>query len=461
MMFDTTIAAIATATGIGAIACIRVSGKDCFVVCDRLFKHAKKADFSISQVAQSHKSYFGYIQDQDKIIDEVLIQVFRNPHSFTGEDTVEISCHGSIFIQRKILELLTQNGASLAKPGEFTQRAFLNGKMDLSQAEAVADLIQSESDAQHKIAISQLRGGFTSQLKSLRSDLINFSSLLELELDFAEEDVEFANRSQLISLIKHVKENIHQLISSFTLGNAIKQGINTVIAGEPNVGKSTLLNSLLQEDRAIVSDIAGTTRDIIEETINIEGIVFRFIDTAGLRETTDVIEKIGVEKSYEKITLATILLYVCDGSLIQSMNDVNEQQNIAKEHGVTFFLVINKSDLMSDVLKNEIASLDTCILISAKNNSGLDFLRAKLLASVTAESTSTSQFIVSSVRHFEHLNKAYQSLSNVEQALQHNTSLDIIALELRNSIYEIGEITGEVSNDEILGNIFSKFCIGK
>jgi len=461
MIFDKTIAAIASSPGIGAIATLRVSGKNSFQICDHIFKHIKNNSFSIINNAVSHKSYFGNIIDGADIIDEVLITVFKNPHSFTGEDTVEISCHGSVYIQQRILELLIQHDADMAKPGEFTQRAFLNGKMDLSQAEAVADLIQSESNIQHKIAIKQLKGGFTSKLKTLRTELVNFSSLLELELDFSEEDVEFANRIQLVELIKKVQADIISMSQSFKLGNAIKKGISTVIAGEPNVGKSTLLNTLVNEDRAIVSEIAGTTRDIIEETINIEGVIFRFIDTAGLRETTDVIEKIGVEKSYEKITTATILLYVCDGSLFDRIDQVETQIAEASQYNVPFLVLINKSDLMIDELKSHISNIENCLLISAKNQIGLEQLRQKIFAFVSYDQETQSQFIVSNARHFESLNKANDSLKQVLTGIENQLSLDLIALELRNAIIAIGEITGEVSNDEILGNIFSKFCIGK
>ncbi|MDA3894230.1 MAG: tRNA uridine-5-carboxymethylaminomethyl(34) synthesis GTPase MnmE [Salinivirgaceae bacterium] len=456
-----TICAISTAAGNGAIALIRLSGSEAIEVADSIFV-SKRKDFSLKN-RDTHRVYFGTINDQYTVIDEVLLSIFKVPNTFTGEDVVEISCHGSQYIQQQILHLLIKKGARLAEPGEFTQRAYLNGKMDLSQAEAVADLIASTSAAAHKIAINQMRGGFSNELTGLRADLLQFISLLELELDFGEEDVEFADRTALLKLIEKIEQVIIHLIKSFDLGNAIKNGVPVAIVGEPNVGKSTLLNAILNEEKAIVSDIAGTTRDTIEDTFNYNGVTFRFIDTAGLRETTDTIETLGIERTYQKISEAKIVLALFDA------NDPNEK--VAKELNAIIekagedkkvILVRNKLDLSTEIRDLEIIGLAAQINISAKEKTNIDALLIEIGQAMQLESLENNEVVVSNVRHMEALSQALESLIRAKEGMKSGISNDFLAMDIREVIHYLAGITGEeITTDEVLGNIFGQFCIGK
>ena len=444
-----TICALATASGLGAIAIIRVSGSEAINICKKVFSK-NIAD------KESHTIHFGTMKNGEEIIDEVLLSIFRNPHSFTGEDVIEISCHGSVFIQQQILQLLTKNGARMANPGEFTLRAFTNGKMDLSQAEAVADLIASESKKAHQIAINQMRGGFSDDLKKLREQLINFASLIELELDFSEEDVEFANREQFNELLLLIKEKLTKLIDSFQLGNVIKNGIPVAILGAPNVGKSTLLNAVVNEDRAIVSEIAGTTRDAIEDVINIEGMRFRFIDTAGLRDTKDTIEKIGIQKALEKAEKAKVIIYLLDATTDfkaqeKEIGKIKKLQN-------KMIVVVNKTDLNPNIC--ETLKKKNYLFISAKNKDGIEDLTNALI-SIIDTNLSSNETIISNSRHQEELSKTLVEIIAVIQGLNNDISGDLLAINIRQALYHLGLITGEVTTDDLLGNIFSKFCIGK
>jgi tRNA modification GTPase len=447
-----TIIALATPQGSGAIAVIRLSGAHAIEVVDKIFFSKKKLENITSQ-----SIVFGTIKKEDEIVDEVLISVFRNPKSYTGEDTVEISCHGSPYIIKTILELLVQNNVRMAQPGEFTQRAFMNGKLDLAQAEAVADLIASESKASHSIALHQMRGGVSNELAALRESLINFTALIELELDFGEEDVEFANREELSSLVQNLEVKIQNLSESFNYGNAIKNGVPVAIVGYPNAGKSSLLNLLLNEERAIVSDIAGTTRDTIEEVLTIEGIQYRFIDTAGLRQSDDTIENIGIERTKLAITKADIIIHIYD------VRDENHAQNaitpfldeIARE-GKKLIQVANKIDL-----KEELYTSDTIIFLSTKTKQGLDDLKRKM-AHILEVSKFENSVIISNLRHLESLKLAMISLQEVKQSMIQNLSGDLLSFHLRNTLRHIGDITGNIDIDkDILGTIFGKFCIGK
>ncbi len=469
-----TIVALATPTGIGAIGVIRLSGKDAIAICNGVFKgkDLEKQD--------SHTIHFGTIRDrEDRIIDEVLVSLFVTPKSYTGENVVEVSCHGSNYIIQQLIQLFVQEGARMAQAGEFTLRAFLNGQMDLSQAEAVADLIASSSASSHNLAMQQMRGGFSDEIQKLRQQLLDFASLIELELDFSEEDVEFADRTELKNLVKKIQTYIHALVQSFDLGNAIKHGINTVIAGRPNAGKSTLLNALLNEDRAIVSDIAGTTRDTIEEVLNIDGIQFRLIDTAGIREASDQIEAIGVEKTMEKISQSALLIYVFD--VIQTQPEA-VRQDLAKlvKPDMHLLVIANKMDLNPhtkfehyfgptvDEEENTEASefLSTIsetqwVPISALEKMNIGFLKEKLYQSVLTEQVQVDSTIVSNARHFEALKKASESLDDVLHAMDSGITSDFVAMDIRRALAFLGEITGEISTDDLLGNIFGKFCIGK
>jgi tRNA modification GTPase len=460
MIQQETICAIASASGAGAIAIIRLSGKESFSTLKSIFYTTE----TWPEDEFKRKLFFGRIFAEDNMIDEVLVGVFKSPHSFTGEDSVEIYCHGSRYIQKTILELLINQGVRLANPGEFTQRAFMNGKMDLSQAEAVADLIASSDKAAHQVAMNQMRGGFSNVLKQLREKLVNFSALLELELDFSEEDVEFANRKQLRSLLHEIKKEITTLIESFKLGNVIKNGIPVAIVGKPNVGKSTLLNTLLQEDRAIVSEIPGTTRDTIEDLFSIEGVMFRFIDTAGLRDSDDEIENLGIERTYQKIEQAAIVLYVVDVS-ITSFEEIMEELNDFREHITNkekkFIIVANKIDQLIESPHHfrELVDLET-VFISAKRNENIELLNDILVNSANLPDLSNS-VILSNSRHFEALSRAMDAIENVENGFKTNIPSDLIAIDIKDVLYHIGSITGEVTNNEILGTIFGKFCVGK
>ncbi|HET6244473.1 MAG: tRNA uridine-5-carboxymethylaminomethyl(34) synthesis GTPase MnmE [Bacteroidetes bacterium] len=456
------ICAIATSPGMGAIAVIRISGPQAIFITEKIFD--SKSRKKLSEV-KSHTLHFGFIKEDNKIIDEVLISVFKGPNSFTGENTIEISCHGSVYIQQQILQLLIKTGARAAKPGEFTLRAYLNKKIDLSQAEAVADLIASDSEASHQIAMHQMRGGFAKELNDLREKLINFASLIELELDFSEEDVEFANRKDLQDLLKHIQKVLSRLINSFSVGNVIKTGIPVAIAGEPNVGKSTLLNALLNEERAIVSEIAGTTRDTIEDEINIDGVVFRFIDTAGIRETQNTIEALGISRTYDAIEKARVLLYMFD-----AYNDSPQtiQKNTAllqekiKKLPVHLILLANKADKINlDELKLKFSELENVIFISAKQKENLEELTQKLSSFINTGLLQSGQTIVSNVRHYEALKKASEAIDSVNTGLVSGISSDFLAIDIRKSLFHLGEITGSITTDDLLENIFRNFCIGK
>jgi len=459
MLIDDTITAIASPPGNGAIAVIRVSGCKALQITDKVF-FSNAAEKKLSD-QEAYTIHYGFIKDNEDIIDEVLVSVFRAPRSFTGEDSIEISCHGSLFIQQKIVNLLIKNGARTAAPGEFTQRAFLNGKMDLSQAEAVADLIASESAAAHKVALQQMRGGFTNDLKDLRSQLLSFISLIELELDFSEEDVEFADRKQLKSLVTDIKEKIEELTASFELGNVIKKGIPVAIAGEPNVGKSTLLNALLNEDKAIVSDIAGTTRDAVEDVISLEGILFRFIDTAGIRKTDDTIENLGIERTMQKIEKAEIILYMIDARDVKACDKLFEIRQKAK--GKQLILVVNKIDQSEVDISKQIEDCKDLkiVQISAKHKKNIGELTNTLLEAVHYSPDINSGTIITNTRHFELLQKALEASLRVNEALTSGISGEFLAQDIREILNYIGEITGEFTTDEVLGNIFKNFCIGK
>lgn len=444
------ICALATAPGIGAIGVVRTSGKGSLEALSGLFSK-KLID------KDSHTLHFGLLKSVDgTLIDEVLIAVFHEGKSFTGEESAEISCHGSPFVLQQIVQALLSVGFRMAEPGEFTQRAFLNGKMDLSQAEAVADLIAAQSRRAHEIALNQLRGNFSSELKELREKLIHFASMIELELDFAEEDVEFADRTQLLQLVDEVLEYLRRLIQSFELGNAIKNGVPVAIVGAPNTGKSTLLNALLGEERAIVSDIAGTTRDVIEETLNIGGMLFRLIDTAGIREGAETIEAMGIERSKQKIAQASVVLCLSDGSRPESVQEVNEWvASLQKEFPSKCILhVQNKSDLIEEKFAEGIS-------ISARNKENIDELKTQMLEAVQGDFNFADETIVSNARHYEALVKTAQQLEKAKEGLLSGTTGDFVAMDIRQAMFELGQITGDISTEDLLGNIFSRFCIGK
>lgn len=454
-----TIVALATPPGVGALGIVRLSGKAAIEIVNKVFPGK-----DLSKQA-SHTIHFGTIRDCDnKIVDEVLVSLFIAPKSYTGENVVEVSCHGSNYIIQELIQLFIRQGARLAQPGEFTLRAFLNGRMDLSQAEAVADLIASDSEKAHDIAIQQMRGGFSDEIKALRQQLLDFASLIELELDFAEEDVEFANREELKKLVEKIQSIIKLLIQSFQLGNVIKNGVNTVIAGRPNAGKSTLLNALLNEERAIVSDIAGTTRDTIEEVLNVQGIQFRLIDTAGIREAQDQIEAIGVEKTMEKIQQSSLLVYVFD--VIQSPpEEVYQDLKKLVQPGIHLLAVANKMDLNPYTKYEHYASdllpKDQFIPISAINRMNIEYLKEQLYQSVVSEKIQLESTIVTNTRHYEALQKAHDSLSDVLSGMDQGITSDFIAMDIRRALAFLGEITGEISTEDLLGNIFGRFCIGK
>jgi len=457
-----TIAALATPHGTGAIAIIRLSGDDAFHVCEKVFSRKNGENVSFTQYP-SHTIHFGIIKEGDTMIDEVLVSIFKAPHSYTGEDSVEISCHGSIFIQQQILQLVLRKGARMANQGEFTLRAFLNQKMDLSQAEAVADLIASTSATSHEVAMQQMRGGFSSKIKILRENLINFASLIELELDFSEEDVEFADREDLKQLILSIQKVMQRLVDSFEVGNVIKNGIPVAIVGKPNAGKSTLLNTLLDDDRAIVSEIPGTTRDTIEDEITIEGILFRFIDTAGIRETNDAIESMGVSKTFEKIKQSSIVIYLFDVHEISSSELKTYLDEVKNKIGDAQLIIlgnkIDKEDL--DYTKKEFSQFPGIIFISAKENTGVAELKKRLVELFDSRTVNVSETIITNVRHVEALHNTMSAINKVYEGLGKNISGELLATDIRNALHHLGLITGEITTDDLLTNIFSKFCIGK
>jgi tRNA modification GTPase len=451
---EETIVALATPNGVGAIGVIRLSGPDAIMIANSVFKgkDLTKQD--------SHTVHFGQIADRDLLLDEVLVSLFIAPRSYTRENVVEISCHGSNYIIESIIKLLIKKGARSAKPGEFTLRAFLNGQLDLSQAEAVADLIASNSKASQQVAMQQLRGGFSNQLQTLREQLVNFASLVELELDFSEEDVEFANREQLKQLIHDIVKIIGQLIQSFELGNVIKNGVNTVIAGRPNAGKSTLLNALLNEDRAIVSHIPGTTRDTIEEVLNISGINFRLIDTAGIREATDAIEQIGVQRTMEKISQSALLIYVFDSAEITIEELNNDLENLQKP-GIAMLIVANKADLLNEEQLLSLPHIQSATIISAKQKQHIDELKHKIYSSAVKYKLDGGETLVTNVRHLEALQKTNSALIRLLDGIDAHVTSDFLAMDIKQALHYLGEITGTVTTDDLLENIFSKFCIGK
>ena len=446
---EDTICAITTGGGMSAIAIIRISGKKAINITNSIFNK------DILDV-DSHTIHFGTISDDNIVVDEVLVSIFKNKKSFTGEESVEISCHGSIYIQNKIIHLLIAGGCRVATAGEFTMRAFKNGKIDLSQAESIADLIASKGKAAHEIALKQLRGGFSNKLKDLRSKLIDFASLIELELDFSEEDVEFADRKEFITLLESIKDEVQRLIKSFGLGNVIKEGIPVAILGAPNVGKSTLLNCLLNEEKAIVSDIAGTTRDAIEDELNIDGFKFRFIDTAGIRETTDTIENLGIERTMEKAKKSNVILYVIDSNK-NINNQLEKIEKLEKDTRKKIMIIANKTDINPKIDTKH----KDIIYISAKNNTEINTLKKRLLEFAGLNNLSHHETIITNHRHYNELNLTLKEITTIIEGVQQGVSGDFLAINIRQALFHIGNITGEITTDIILGNIFGKFCIGK
>ena len=465
-MNQDTICAVATAQG-GALGIIRVSGTDAIAITDSIFTPSNpRKDFKNQE---PYTLTFGRINNDEEVVDDVLVGLFRAPHSYTGEHSTEITCHGSLYIIQQIMQLLIQKGCRLAQPGEFTQRAFLSGKMDLSQAEAVADLIASTSAASHKLAMSQMRGGFSKELTELRTQLLNFTSLIELELDFSEENVEFADRSSLRNLAGDIETVLSRLVDSFSVGNVIKNGVPVAIIGETNAGKSTLLNVLLNEEKAIVSEIHGTTRDVIEDTINIGGITFRFIDTAGIRDTNDTIETLGIERTFQKIEQAEIVLWVIDSR--EAMEQIRKlvEKIVPLTSGKQLILVLNKAELISEKEREHITenihtlcneSTQT-IFISAKQRSGIDGLQQLLIKAAHLPTVTQNDVIVTNVRHYEALSRASDAIHRVQQGLEMNISGDFLAQDIRECIFHLSDIVGEVTTDQVLGTIFERFCIGK
>ena len=470
MIPQETIVALATPSGAGAIAIIRLSGKDAITIAADVFQSVSGKDITKQK---THTIHLGHIVapstssgQAGKVYDQVLLSIFKGPNSYTGENVIEISCHGSTFIQQQIIQLLLRRGAKMAQAGEFTLRAFLNGKLDLSQAEAVADLIASDNEASHQIAMQQMRGGFSNEIAKLREELLNFASLIELELDFAEEDVEFADRTQFHDLLERIEFVLKRLIDSFAVGNVIKNGIPVAIVGEPNVGKSTLLNALLNEERAIVSDIAGTTRDTIEDELVINGIGFRFIDTAGIRETQDHVESIGIQKTFEKIEQAQVVMFLVDSTelTMESLERLKvEVEKIKNKYPQKALLTIfNKKDKLEEsLLQNLESQIENSIFISAKQKVGIEELKNELMSFVNTGALRNNETIVTNTRHYDSLLKALEEIQKVKWGLDSGISSDLMAIDIRSALYFFGEITGEVTNDELLGNIFANFCIGK
>jgi tRNA modification GTPase len=453
--WDDTIVALATAPGIGAIGVIRLSGTETFPIVNSLFP-------SKDLLKQStHTLHVGFLKDKGRVLDEVVLSLFKNPSSYTGEDVIEISCHGSPYVQQQVIDACIEKGARLAKPGEFTQRAFLNGKLDLTQAEAVADLIASNTAASQKAALHNIRGGFSDNLSALRERLIRFSALIELELDFSQEDVEFADRKQFYALIEELQTTTAALTSSFQLGNVIKNGVNVAIIGKPNAGKSTLLNSLLNENRAIVSDIPGTTRDTIEEIINIDGILFRLIDTAGLRQHSgDSIENAGMERSIEKMRQAGLVLYMFDAD--EEIAEVQKRKLQLEKEGLNYLLVINKIDKAGEKeTRDKFTTFNNIVFIAAKQNLFTEVLKERMVSSVLKGDINTESTIVTNARHYHALKEVEKSLADIKDGLNNNLASDLLALDIRRCLHYLSEITGDISNEDMLDYIFSKFCIGK
>ncbi|RKN75934.1 tRNA uridine-5-carboxymethylaminomethyl(34) synthesis GTPase MnmE [Ulvibacterium marinum] len=462
MLSDDTIIALATPSGAGAIAVIRISGKESIALSAKHFRSVSGKNLAKQK---SHTIHLGHIVDGKRVLDEVLVSLFKGPHSYTGEDVIEISCHGSPYIQQEIIQLFIRKGCRMAQAGEFTLWAFLNGKMDLSQAEAVADLISSENEASHQVAIQQMRGGFSDEIKRLREELLNFASLIELELDFSEEDIEFADRDQFKALLSRIQLVLKRLIDSFAVGNVIKNGIPVAIVGEPNVGKSTLLNALLNEDRALVSEIPGTTRDTVEDEISIGGIGFRFIDTAGIRQTQDVVEGMGIQRTFEKIDTAQVILYLIESVKFsgQGTSFKLEIEKLKSKYPQTPLVVVaNKMDLLDaegvSQIKNEI---EDALLLSAKKGTGVEALKSKLLEFVNTGALRNNETLVTNSRHYNALLKALEEVEKVQWGMENGISGDLLAIDIRQALYHFGEITGEISSDDLLGNIFANFCIGK
>lgn len=457
MLDKDTIAIISSPQGQGAISIIRVTGNEAHKVLEKIFRpKVKRKKYSDLEV---HKNYLGIIQDKDEIIDEVIISKLEKPNSFTGEDMVEIFCHGSTYIQNRIMELLSDKGIRAANAGEFSLRSYMNGKMDLIQAEGISDLISSNSKTSHKIAINQMRGGVSSEIKKMRDELLNLTSLIELELDFSEEDVEFASRDKFLSLLNNVEKFISELVDSFKYGNALKDGIPVSIVGAPNVGKSTLLNSILNEDKAITSPIAGTTRDIIEDTFNIKGKLFRFIDTAGIRKTDDEIEKIGIARTLESIDKSEIILYLidsttCDKDIGIEIDELNKLKKKYEEKSI--ILILTKADLVKKQIKR--SELNP-ILINTKEQKDVNYLKNKIIENLNQNFS--NKLIITNSRHYSALSLAKKEINNVKEGLKNNIPSDLLTVDLKQVLYHLGEVTGEVTNDEVLSNIFSRFCIGK
>lgn len=458
------ICAIATASGMGAIAVVRLSGQRCHEIALSIFK-SRTRNLDKSSIVPN-KAYFGDLVDGTDVVDEAIVTFFASPHSYTGEDSVEISCHGSVYIQQKVLEILIARGARLAGPGEFSRRAFLNNKLDLAQAEAVADLIASQSEASHKIAVNQLKGGFSKELRDIRSRLLDITSLMELELDFSEEDVEFADRTQLLELIEEAISHIGRLTESFRLGNAIKNGIPVTIAGETNTGKSTLLNAILGEERAIVSDIEGTTRDTVEETFNIFGTLYRFIDTAGIRQTTEEIERIGIERTFKKMEEADVILGMVDMTkgLEKAISAIRLIVSKVDRQQQTLIVLCNKRDVARDFPCERLLSEFEDIpieFVSAKDNDDVERIKRFIFNNSSLHSVGANETLVTNMRHYESLRRSKENLEQVREGIMVGLSADLLSQDLRQALFYLGSITGEITNDEVLGNIFGRFCIGK